>query len=104
MPVFPILPPVIINPPEVTIRRMSLTVNGRLRTPGFGFSGNSESKLPISLHYLLPTPNTTMKRKFSIALFGLLAAGVASGQGLFFVGSEAQESLLSSGWSAQRDL
>ena len=34
-----------------------------------------------------------MKLKFPIAFFGLLAAGVASGQGLYFVGSEAQESL-----------
>lgn len=34
-----------------------------------------------------------MKSKFSLGLFGLLMAGSAYGQGLYYVGSEAQESL-----------
>ncbi len=34
-----------------------------------------------------------MKSKFSIALFGLLSAASAAAQGLYYVGSEAQESL-----------
>jgi hypothetical protein len=34
-----------------------------------------------------------MKNKFSVGLLGILFTGVASGQGLYYVGSEAQETL-----------
>jgi hypothetical protein len=34
-----------------------------------------------------------MKNKFSTGLLGILFTGVASGQGLYYVGSEAQETM-----------
>ena len=40
-----------------------------------------------------PTPIHHMKSKFSIGLFGLLSATSAFAQGLYYVGSEAKESL-----------
>lgn len=49
--------------------------------------------LSPKLIFVIPPIHTSMKRKIPFGLLGLFAIGSASAQGLYYVGTEAQESL-----------